>query len=164
MLGAAAIPVVIDQSAAFLAPLADVTGTVVDLGSGGGVPGLVVAWMRRDLRLVLVDRRATRTDHLERLVRRLGLGDRVVVLNAEAATLPRRLGVVPAVIARGFGAPDQLLGAALPLLGPEGMVVVTAPPDGDASRWMAPARRHQLEVDVSFPRVLVVRRFHGKHR
>ena len=48
------------------------SGTVVDLGSGGGVPGLVIARARPDLRLVLVDRRAARTDHLPRLVRRLG--------------------------------------------------------------------------------------------
>ena len=52
-------------------------GTVVDLGSGGGVPGLVIARARPDLRVVLVDRRSSRTDHLSRLVRRLGLDDRV---------------------------------------------------------------------------------------
>ena len=68
--------------------LAGVTGTVVDLGSGGGVPGLVIADARPDLRLVLVDRRATRTDHLRRLVGRLGLADRVEVV--ERPTSRRR--------------------------------------------------------------------------
>ena len=34
---------VIDHADAFIAALVDVDGLVVDLGSGGGVPGLVVA-------------------------------------------------------------------------------------------------------------------------
>ncbi len=52
MLGAAPVPGVIDHSEAFVAALRGVTGTVVDLGSGGGVPGLVIAWRRPDLRVI----------------------------------------------------------------------------------------------------------------
>jgi 16S rRNA (guanine527-N7)-methyltransferase len=66
MLGGRSIYEVVDHASAFVAALADVRGLVVDLGAGGGVPGLVIAAARPDLRLVLVDRRATRTDHLRR--------------------------------------------------------------------------------------------------
>ena len=52
---------------------------LIDLGCGGGVPGLVIAGADRTSHVVLVDRRATRADHLRRLVGRLGLADRVVV-------------------------------------------------------------------------------------
>ena len=117
MLGAAPIADVIDHSDGVRRRPPGVTGTVVDLGSGGGVPGLVIAWRRPDLRLVLVDRRATRTDHLRRLVTRLGLGERVSVLTAEARALPRLLDrPVAAVVARGFGKPRGVIGAALPIL------------------------------------------------
>ena len=87
MLGDRPIADVVDHAGAFVAALAASRGTVVDLGTGGGVPGLVIASARPDLRLVLVDRRATRTDHLGRLVRRLGLADRVEVVTADAAAL-----------------------------------------------------------------------------
>ena len=33
-------------------------GSVVDLGSGGGLPALVVAWRRSDLTVTMVERRA----------------------------------------------------------------------------------------------------------
>ena len=86
---------VVEHAAAFVVALEAVTGTVVDLGSGGGVPGLVIATARPDLRLVLVDRRVGRTDHLVRLVRRLGLDDRVTVLTADAEDLAGRCPPTP---------------------------------------------------------------------
>lgn len=159
MLGPAPIADVVEHSSALLPPLSDVSGTVVDLGSGGGVPGLVIAWMRPDLRLVLVDRRATRTDHLRRLVRRLALDDQVQVLTADTNALPRLLdGLVDVVVARGFGAPKLVLDAAMPILKPSGVLVVTEPPDADVDRWPAATESTALRR-VSWPdlRVAVLR-------
>jgi 16S rRNA (guanine527-N7)-methyltransferase len=128
MLGDRPIAEVIEHAGAFVLALANVTGTVVDLGSGGGVPGLVIARARPDLRLVLVDRRSSRTDHLQRLVARLGLTDRVEVLTVDAITLgERRAGVADAVVARCFGAPASTLRAAAPLVRLGGLIVVSEP-------------------------------------
>ncbi|MDQ3544313.1 MAG: class I SAM-dependent methyltransferase [Actinomycetota bacterium] len=140
MLGAAPIAHIIEHSGAFLAPLVDVSGTVVDLGSGGGVPGLVIAWMRPDVKVVLVDRRATRTDHLQRMAHRLGREAQITVLTTEAAALPGILaGRADAVVARSFGPPESVLSAAIPILSTAGILVVSEPPDGsDADRWPAP--------------------------
>ena len=138
MLGDRPIAEVIEHAAAFVAALADVTGTVIDLGSGGGVPGLVIARARQDLRLVLVDRRARRTDHLRRLVGRLGVADRVEVLTIEAASLRDRwAGTADAVVARSFGPPPSTLRAAAPILRSDGVgvIVVSEPPRGEADRW-----------------------------
>jgi len=136
MLGSAPISEIIQHSGAFLAPLCDVTGTIVDLGSGGGVPGLVIAWMRPDVRVVLVDRRATRTDHLQRLVHRLERQRQVTVLTTEAAALPRHLdGPASAVVARSFGPPESVLSAAVPILADDGLIVVSEPPSGTMDRW-----------------------------
>lgn len=140
MLGARPIHEVVAHAEAFVAALDGVRGIVVDLGSGGGVPGLVVADRRPDLEVVLVDRRITRTDHLHRLVGRLGWSARVRVITAEAAQLADLLdGPVDAVVARGFGPPVETLRAAAPLLRRDGRLVVSEPPPSGhgepTSRW-----------------------------
>jgi 16S rRNA (guanine527-N7)-methyltransferase len=133
MLGHRPIGEVIDHAGAFVEALASTSGTVVDLGSGGGVPGLVIARARADLRLVLVDRRATRADHLRRLVRRLDLDDRVEVHAVEARALVA--GFADAVVARGFGPPAETLRRATPLLVQSGLVVISEPPEPSVDRW-----------------------------
>jgi 16S rRNA (guanine527-N7)-methyltransferase len=135
MLGSAPIAGVIEHSELFVDALVEVSGTIIDLGSGGGVPGLVIAWRRPDLDVVLVDRRATRTDQLRRLVARLGLGARVEVVTTEARVLPRLLDdPVDAIVARGFGSPRAVVRAAAPVLADGGLLVVSEPP-GDGDRW-----------------------------
>jgi len=135
MLGDRPIAEVIEHAEAFVDALRDVRGLVVDLGSGGGVPGLVVAEARPDLQLLLVDRRSARTDHLSRLVRRLGLDERVEVRCVDASALTPATPPA-AVIARGFGSPELTARVAAALLGPSGLLVVSEPPEGP-DRWHA---------------------------
>src|SRR6056297_4107399 len=52
-----------------LGALAD-GASILDLGSGGGIPGLVIANDRPSLSVTLIDRRAKRTDFLSRMVSR----------------------------------------------------------------------------------------------
>lgn len=160
MLGALPIPDVVAHADAFVVALAGVRGVVVDLGSGGGVPGLVIAWRRPDLQVILVDRRATRTDHLHRLVGRLDWAARVRVVTADATSLPAVLdGPVHAVVARGFGPPAATLTAAAPLLVAGGRLIVSEPPVAGEERW--PADLSPWGMDrVAYPdgRVAVFRR------
>lgn len=136
MLGSRPVERVVDHASAFVTALDQIPAgaTVVDLGSGGGVPGLVVAWCRDDLHTVLVERRATRADHLRRLVRRLDLGDRADVVEADATRL-RGLPPAAATMARGFGTPRSVLTTARRLLAPGGLAVVAEPPEIDPRRW-----------------------------
>jgi 16S rRNA (guanine527-N7)-methyltransferase len=156
MLGDRPIPEVIEHATAFVTALEGVTGTVVDLGSGGGVPGLVIARARPDLRLVLVDRRAARTDHLTRLVRRLRLEGRVTVLNADVTALQLP---ADAAVARGFGAPGATLRAGARVVRPGGLIVVSEPPDASAGRWTDQPET-VIRAQSPDPRVAV---FHVKH-
>jgi 16S rRNA (guanine527-N7)-methyltransferase len=133
MLGPRPVDQVVEHAAAFVDALAHVTGTVVDLGSGGGGPGLVIADARPDLRVVLLDRRASRTDHLRRLVGRLGFAGRVDVLTVDAAAAPTA--IADAVVARGFGPPPATLRAAAALLRPGGLLIVSEPPEQTRDRW-----------------------------
>src|SRR5215218_8146722 len=56
----------------------------VDLGTGAGVPGLVLALHWPATTWTLIDGRANRAADLEQAVRELGLSDRVTVLGARA--------------------------------------------------------------------------------
>jgi 16S rRNA (guanine527-N7)-methyltransferase len=107
--------------------------TVVDLGSGGGIPGLVVAADRPDLSVTLVDRRQKCTDFLERAVAALEFRDRVTVRCCEAGTLIVAGEQFDAVTARGFGPPSPTLRLAAKLVCPGGRIVISEPPEG--SRW-----------------------------
>ncbi len=128
------IPEVVEHARHFVRALEGVTGAVVDLGSGGGAPGLVVAWDRPDLDVVLVDRRSKRTDFLSRAIGRLGLGDRVSVRCEDVAvTCATFAGQFDAVTARGFGPPDVTLRFADALCRSTGRIVISEPPGGD--RW-----------------------------
>ena len=51
------------------------SGRAYDLGSGGGLPGIVVGILRPGLSVTLVERRARRAAFLERAVRELGLSN-----------------------------------------------------------------------------------------
>ena len=61
--------------------------SLVDLGSGGGLPALVIAWRRTDLDVTMVERRTARADLLRRAVAALDLGDRATVLAADVAAV-----------------------------------------------------------------------------
>lgn len=143
-LGDRPIDEVVTHARAFVSALDGVTGRVVDLGSGGGVPGLVIAHDRPDLELLLVDRRAKRTDFLDRVVRRLGWADRVSVVCADVEVLMAAGDPgIDAAVARGFGPPMWTLEVGTTLVRPGGITVISEPPDGD--RW-SPERVAELGV------------------
>lgn len=130
----------------FVDALAGVAGVVVDLGSGGGVPGLVVAVARPDLELVLVDARAKRCRFLESAVAALDLAAGVVEGRAEVVGRGALRGTAVAVLARGFGPPAVTAECAAPLLRLGGRLVVSEPPEAD-DRWPAhPLRQLGLTV------------------
>lgn len=98
-------------------PMLPSSGTVVDLGSGGGVPGIVLALARPDVGWTLVDSVRKKADALRDFVSSLGLSN--VEVLAERAEL---LGRGPAresfdvVTARACAALPVLVEYAVPLL------------------------------------------------
>jgi 16S rRNA (guanine527-N7)-methyltransferase len=136
VLGGRPVEEAVEHARAFSEALGPVVGRVVDLGSGGGLPGLVVAFDRPDLEVVLVDRRQKRTDLLERAVTRLGMESRVTVHCGDATRLPDIYpGGFEGVTARGFGPPGVTLrtAEAVLALGAGARIVISEPPHGD--RW-----------------------------
>lgn len=94
---------------------------VVDVGTGAGLPGIVLAVARPDLELILVEPMARRVAFLEEVVERLELGNARVV-RARAEEL---IGVesAPIVTARAVAPLDRLARWTLPLTEPGGRVL-----------------------------------------
>ena len=124
-----------EQFAAALPSWVEAGARVVDLGSGGGLPGLVLVSRRPDLLITLVERRAKRADLLMYGVRALDATDRVRVVAGDVRTLmtaePASFDVVTA---RSFAAPAVVLEVATALLRSPGVLLVSEPPSLD-DRW-----------------------------
>jgi 16S rRNA (guanine527-N7)-methyltransferase len=122
----------------FIDALDGVAGRVIDLGSGGGVPGLPVAVAREDLELVLLDSSVRRCEFLSSAVEALGLAPRVSVVVGRAEDVGRGelRGTAAAVISRSFGPPAATAECAAPLLVVGGRLIVSEPPDA-RDRWPA---------------------------
>ena len=106
---------------AVVSPLIDRNSSVYDIGSGAGLPGMVLALMRPDLDVVLVEPLVRRSVFLEETVDALGL-DNVTVVRSRAEDLA---GSVEAevVTARAVASLARLLGWALALCAPNGQVL-----------------------------------------
>jgi 16S rRNA (guanine527-N7)-methyltransferase len=87
---------------------------VLDLGSGAGLPGLVLALMRPDVQVVLVESLQRRAQFLSEAVESLGLRN-TVVRRARAEELHGKV-LVDVVTARAVAPVDRLAGWSLPLL------------------------------------------------
>lgn len=137
-LGSRPIPEVIEHARQFVSALPPQAQLVIDIGTGAGVPGLVIADDRPDLSLVLVDRREARMDELARGVAAAGMTDRVRVLTADVEKLgrePEHREKYDVVVCRGFGSPEVTAPLARPLLKNGGTLIVSEPPSPDPSRW-----------------------------
>lgn len=113
-----------------------------DLGSGGGVPGLVIALDQPGVKFVLLDRAERRIEFLEEAVERLCLRDRVGVVLGDAAELahhPEHRHAYDGIVSRAFGPPSAVSECSAGLLRTGGRLVVSEPPGSDHSRWPAAA-------------------------
>jgi len=113
---------------------------VLDLGSGGGLPGLVVLAERPDVAVVLLDATQRRCDFLREACERLRFGDRAEVVCArseDAARDPKWREAFDVVTARSFGPPSVTAECAVGFLGSGGTVLVSEPPEPDPNRWPA---------------------------
>ena len=130
----------LDHARAFAVAVPDAPRSAVDLGAGGGLPGLVLAALTWPTTTwVFVDAQQKRTDFLREAVEALGLEDRVEVRTERAEVLGRdedHRGRHDLVVARSFGSPPITAECAAPLLCVGGRLVVSEPPAADAAvRW-----------------------------
>lgn len=99
-------------NSAALAPFLPARGTVADVGSGAGFPGIVVALLRPDLEMTLIESMERRVEWLTYVVRELDL-DNVTVHRARAEEVRERF---DAVTARAVANLTKLVRMTAPLL------------------------------------------------
>jgi 16S rRNA G527 N7-methylase RsmG len=110
--------------------------TVIDLGSGGGLPALVIAYRRSDLIVTMVERRATRADLLRRAVAALDLGGRTIVVDNDVANVCDAVGgVFDVVTARSFADIATTARFIDRLLGEGGLALISEPPADRTEKW-----------------------------
>ncbi|AKU14988.1 16S rRNA (guanine(527)-N(7))-methyltransferase RsmG [Luteipulveratus mongoliensis] len=106
---------------AVIHPAFDEDSSVADVGAGAGLPGMVLALTRPDLRVTLVEPLERRTRWLEHVARDIGLSN-VVVRRGKAEQLWDDLSV-DAVTSRAVARLGELARLSLPLLRPQGRMV-----------------------------------------
>lgn len=109
-------------NSALLAPLLEARGRVADVGSGAGLPGLVLAIARPDVEFVLIEPMERRTDWLRGEADRLGLQN-VTVLRGRAEDVADEV-VVDQVTARAVSALSKLIPLTVPLVRSGGQLIL----------------------------------------
>jgi 16S rRNA (guanine527-N7)-methyltransferase len=104
---------------AVVAELLPERGVLVDIGSGAGLPGIVLAMLRPSLRVILLEPLLRRSVFLEECVAELGLSN-ATVLRARAEDKTAAHIKADVATARAVAPLDRLVGWATPLLRPDG--------------------------------------------
>lgn len=126
--------------------------SVCDIGSGAGLPGLVVAIARPDLRITLVEPLLRRTSFLEEVVAELAL-EHVEVIRGRADALHGSL-TFDVVTSRAVAPLGRLLEWSMPLVSPAGALV--AMKGSSVREEIADARDELSRFGCAEPEVLVL--------
>jgi 16S rRNA (guanine527-N7)-methyltransferase len=122
------------------APVVESADLAADLGSGAGLPGVVVAIALPRLRMLLVERRPRRAALLELVVEELGVSN-ATVFAGRVAEMP---GPVDVALARAFAPLDEAWAQARGILRPGGRLVYFA--GGETTVPVAPEGSAILKV------------------
>jgi 16S rRNA (guanine527-N7)-methyltransferase len=153
-LGSMAITDQIEHALGFVAIFESELGgppsSVIDMGTGGGVPGLVLASCWPDSQVVLMDVNERRTSFLQEVLDGWNGSGRAEVLRGRAEVLGRDDEFrerFDAVTSRSFGLPAATAECGSSFLALCGWMVVSEPPDsGSSVRWPGPGLR-QVGLD-----------------
>ncbi len=150
-------------NSAAVAQLLPASGRLVDVGTGAGLPGVVLAALRPDLDVVLLEPMERRVNWLNEVVDTLGLA-RTEVVRGRAEDLHGRLSA-QVVTARAVAPLDRLASWTLPLLDTDGVLLAMKGENAEAElaaaaptidRWGGGARE-VLDVESGGARTRVVR-------
>lgn len=139
---ALAVEAIVD--AVFINPLVPAAGTLLDVGSGAGLPGIPLALLASTRQVTLVESKPARVGLLRLATALLGL-DRVTVASLRAEDLAKAIASgeerpgADAAIARAFLPPPEWLALAVRIVRPGGTVIVLA-----TDRWAGPGPEWQV--------------------
>ncbi len=161
-LGPGPIRAHIEHADRYLAAIPPNAKRMIDLGSGGGVPGLAILQARPTLSGVLLDAATKRGAFLTWALTELDLTDRVTVAVGRAEVLahdPAYRQQFDVMVSRGFGPPAATLENARAYLLPGGLSIISEPPGG--RRWPSSALERLAFEEVDAPSEVAVFRAIG---
>lgn len=107
---------------AVLGPELPAGGTVADVGSGAGLPGIALALARGDIEFILIEPMERRVEWLDAVVKDLGLSN-VRVIRARAEDVADEV-MADVVTARAVSALKKLIPLTVPLLADDGELLL----------------------------------------
>ena len=134
-------------------------GRVIDVGTGAGVPGLLVALQMPQVSVDLVDSSSRRLVHAEGALAALALGDRCRTVHGRGDELghdPAYRHRYDVAVSWLLGGPSESLEQLAPLVSAGGVVIVSAS-EADRPRWLGsdlsslgcgPARVHESPLGL----------------
>jgi 16S rRNA (guanine527-N7)-methyltransferase len=137
-------------NSAALVPYLPATGSVADIGSGAGLPGVVVALMRPELEVFLVEPMERRTTWLAEVVAELGLTN-VQVKRGRAEEYHDAF-EVDAVTSRAVAALSKLVRMSMPLVRVGGEMVILK--GRNVAQEVEPARKVLRKYAAGDPEIL----------
>ena len=153
VLGDEARRVHVEESLAALPVVQRSGGPIVDVGSGGGAPGIPLAHALPDREVTLLEATRRKCDFLERWARELP-NAHVVCGRAEEQPLDS-WGVA---VAKALAPPPVAAEWCLPLVEPGGAAVLYVGPTAQADRVALVAEQLAAELEESPPGLLVLRK------
>ena len=137
-LGPGPVEAHVQHAEAFAVAVPTAPAQALDLGSGAGVPGLVLALRWPASRWMLLDAGLRRTEFLGEAARELRIDARVTILRARAEEAGHRGDLrsgFDLVVARSFGPPAATAECGAPFLHVGGRLLVSEPPEESDDRW-----------------------------
>ena len=113
-------------------------GNIIDIGSGGGVPALILIEKLENWTFVLLERKKKRAEFLTQAIQALDVSARVEVVCDEVENVARSMDYMYSadfVTARAFGPPAVTAECACRLLKRNQFLVVSEPPNNE-NRWV----------------------------
>ncbi len=124
--------------------------SVIDVGSGAGLPGIPLAIVRPDLKITLLEPLARRVDYLNEVIADLGLSDRVDVVRGRAEEPAAKKLSADVVTGRAVASLSKLISWCWPLVKPGGQILMikgqTATEEVEAA--LPVLRRKNLQASV----------------
>jgi 16S rRNA (guanine527-N7)-methyltransferase len=143
----------VEESLAALPVVQRFNGPIVDVGSGGGAPGIPLAHSLPDREVTLLEATRRKCDFLERWARELP-NAHVICGRAEEQPL-NSWGVA---VAKALAPPPVAAEWCLPLVEPGGAAVLYVGPTAQAERVALVAEQLAAELEESPPGLLVLRK------
>ena len=138
----------------------DVT-SLVDIGTGGGLPGIPLHLARPDMRVSLIESARMKALFLNEVVRSMSLGQVEVVHDRAESFSAYRGGTFDVATSRAVASLDRVWELAEPLLKPQGALISLKGPgeaEGDLGPLGIEFSEHLIEMEKRTLAVVVVRK------